>query len=164
MKSMLCFIMLASVCNVDTYIMALVCKTNPRSEASTSWGVIVSMLQKEMQFMVQVKSNFQILVATISTLYFSVFAYGAFIIIQQFESVFDSFESELPIQTSLLIGSYRYWGILGLISAFILFKVSKCKSSKSMNVLIWLAVLSLLLIAFSIWGIYSPVLEGNGQT
>ena len=110
------------------------------------------------------QSNFQILVAIISTLYFSVFAYGAFIIIQQFESVFDSFESELPIQTSLLIGSYRYWGILGLISAFILFKVSKCKSSKSMNVLIWLAVLSLLLIAFSIWGIYSPVLEGNGQT
>ena len=28
---------------VDTVSMALVCKTSPRSEASTSWGVIVSM-------------------------------------------------------------------------------------------------------------------------
>ncbi len=113
--------------------------------------------------MVQVKSNFQIIAATISTLYFSVFAYGAFILIQQFEIVFDSFESELPIQTSLLIGSYRYWGILGLISAFILFRVSKRKSSNEMKVLTWLIVLSLLLIPFAIWGIYSPVLEGSQQ-
>jgi type II secretory pathway component PulF len=74
------------------------------------------MLQKEMQFMVKAKNNFQIIAATISTLYFSVFAYGVFIIIQQFESVFDSFATELPIQTSLLMGSYRYWGILGALS------------------------------------------------
>lgn len=113
--------------------------------------------------MVKAKNNFQIIAATISTLYFSVFAYGVFIIIQQFESVFDSFATELPIQTSLLMGSYRYWGILGVISAFIVFKVSQRKSSQSMKVLIWLIVLSLLLIPFAIWGIYSPVLEGNGQ-
>ncbi|KKO47513.1 hypothetical protein VT06_16685 [Arsukibacterium sp. MJ3] len=111
----------------------------------------------------QVKSNFQVITATISTLYFGLFAYGAFILIQQFESIFDSFEAELPIQTSILIGTYRYWGILGLISAFILYKVSKGKSSKSMKLLIWLFVLSLLLVPFAIWGIYSPVLEGSGQ-
>jgi len=122
------------------------------------------MLQKEMQFMNQVKSNFQILAATISTLYFGLFAYGAFIFIKEFEKVFDSFESELPIQTSLLIGTYHYWGILGLISAFILFKVSKGKSSKSMSVLIWLSVLSILLVVFAIWGVYSPVLESSGQS
>jgi hypothetical protein len=121
------------------------------------------MLQKEMQFMNQIKSNFHILAATASTLYFGLFAYGAFILIKEFENVFDSFESELPFQTSLLIGTYRYWGILGLISAFILFKVSKCKSSKSMSLLIWLGVLSILLVVFAIWGIYSPVLEGSGQ-
>ena len=111
----------------------------------------------------QIKSDFQILAATVSTLYFSLFAYGAFIFIKEFESVFDSFESELPIQTSLLIGTYRYWGILGLVSAFILFKVSKSKSSKSMTVLVWLSVLSILLVVFAIWGLYSPVMESSGQ-
>jgi len=112
----------------------------------------------------QVKSNFQIVTATLSTLYFSLFTYGSFVFIKQFESVFDSFETELPIQTLILIGSYRYWGVLGLISAFILFKVSKCKSSKSMKVLIWLVVLSILLVPFAIWGVYSPVLESGGQS
>jgi hypothetical protein len=111
----------------------------------------------------QVKSDFQIFAATVSTLYFSFFAYGAFIFIKEFESAFDSFESALPIQTSLLIGTYRYWGILGLISAFILFKVSKSKSSKSMTILIWLSVLSILLVVFAIWGLYSPVIESSGQ-
>jgi hypothetical protein len=121
------------------------------------------MLQKEMQFMDQVKSNFQIIAATVSTLYFGLFAYGAFLVIQDFEKIFDSFEIELPIQTSILIASYRYWGILGLISAFILYKVSKGRSSKSMKLLIWLFVLSLLLVPFAIWGVYSPVLENSGQ-
>lgn len=111
----------------------------------------------------QVKSNFQIIAATVSTVYFSLFAYGTFLFIQQFESIFDSFEAELPIQTSILISSYRYWGILGLISAFVLYKVSKGKSSRSMKLLIWLFVLSLLLVPFAIWGVYSPVLEGSNQ-
>ncbi|NRA53958.1 MAG: hypothetical protein HRU23_07410 [Gammaproteobacteria bacterium] len=111
----------------------------------------------------QIKSNFQIIAATVSTLYFGLFAYGAFLVIQQFERIFDSFEAELPIQTYVLIGTYRYWGILGLISAFILYKVSKGKSSKSMKLLICLFVLSLLLVPFAIWGIYSPVLESSGQ-
>jgi hypothetical protein len=121
------------------------------------------MLQKEMQFMDQVKSNFQIIAATVSTLYFGLFAYGAFLVIQDFEKIFDSFEIELPIQTSILIASYRYWGILGLISAFILYKVSKGKCSESMKLLICLFVLSLLLVPFAIWGVYSPVLENSGQ-
>ena len=112
----------------------------------------------------QVNSKFQIIAATVSTLYFSLFAYGAFLFIQQFESIFDSFEAELPIQTSMLINSYRYWGVLGLISAFVLYKVSKGKNSRSMTLLIWLFVLSLLLIPFAIWGVYSPALEGSGQS
>jgi type II secretory pathway component PulF len=109
----------------------------------------------------QVKSNFQIIAATVSTIYFSLFAYGAFLFIQQFESIFDSFGANLPMQTAILIGSYRYWGLLGLVSAFILFKVSKVKSSRSMKLLIWLFVLSLLLVPFAIWGVYSPILEGS---
>ncbi|NQY37632.1 MAG: hypothetical protein HRT38_17795 [Alteromonadaceae bacterium] len=111
----------------------------------------------------QVKSRFQIIVASVSTLYFALFAYGAFIFIYQFERIFESFEVELPIQTSLLIGSYRYWGVLSLISAFILFKVSRCNSNKSIKILGWLIVLSLLLVPLTIWGVYSPVLEASGQ-
>ncbi|WP_236552229.1 hypothetical protein, partial [Alteromonas sp. KUL106] len=118
---------------------------------------------KEMQSMNQVKSNFQVIAATISTLYFGLFAYGAFLVIQEFENVFNSLEAELPIQTSILINSYRYWGVLGLISAFILYKVSKAQSSKSMKLLTLLFVLSVLLVVFAVWGIYSPVLEGNEQ-
>jgi hypothetical protein len=116
-----------------------------------------------MQIMNHLKSNFQIIAATVSTLYFGLFAYGAFLFIQQFERIFDSFEVELPIQTSILIGSYRYWGILSFISAFVLYKVSKGKSSRSMKLLIWLFILSLLLVPFAIWGVYSPILEGSGQ-
>ena len=108
--------------------------------------------------------NFQIIAATVSTLYFGLFAYGAFLVIQDFERILDSFEAELPIQTSILIGSYRYWGILGVISAFILYKVSKGKSSKSMKLLVCFFVLSLLLVPFAIWGVYSHVLEGSPQT
>jgi hypothetical protein len=51
---------------------------------------------------------------------------------------------------------------LSLFSAFILYKVSKGKSSRSMKLLIWLFVLSLLLVPFAIWGVYSPVLENSG--
>ena len=112
----------------------------------------------------QVKSNYQVIAATISTVYFGLFAYVSFLFIQQFETIFDSFGSELPIQTSILIGSYRYWGILGIISAFILYNVSKGKSGNSMKLLIWLLILSLLLVPFAIWGVYSPVLEGSGQS
>jgi hypothetical protein len=32
-----------------------------------------------------------------------------------------------------------------------------------MKLLIWLFVLSLLLVLFAIWGVYSPVLENSGQ-
>jgi hypothetical protein len=112
----------------------------------------------------QVKSNFQVIAATIATLYFGLFAYGAFVFIKQFESIFASFEAELPIQTSILIGTYRYWGILGLISAFLLYKVSKVQSSASMKLLIWLFVLSLLLVPFAIWGVFSPVSVGTDQS
>jgi len=111
----------------------------------------------------QVKSSFQVIAARIATLYFGLFAYGAFVFIKQFESVFDSFEAELPIQTSILIGTYRYWGILGLISAFILYKVSKVQSRESMKLLTWLFLLSLLLVPFAIWGVFSPVLQGPAQ-
>lgn len=114
--------------------------------------------------MSQVKRNFQVIAATISTLYFGLFAYGAFLVIQEFENVFNSLEADLPIQTSILVISYRYWGILGLISAFVLYKVSKGQSSKSMTLLTWLFLLSLLLVVFAVWGIYSPVLAGNEQT
>ncbi len=111
----------------------------------------------------QVKSNFQVIVATIATLYFGVFAYGSFVFIRQFETIFDSFEAVLPIQTSILIGTYRYWGILGLISAFILYKVSKVQSGKSMKLLICLFAFSLLLVPFAIWGVYSPIFQNTGQ-
>lgn len=112
----------------------------------------------------QVRSNYQIIAATLSTLYLGLFAYGAFFIIHQFENVFKSFNAELPLQTTLLVGSYRYWGVLGLISAIILVKVSKRKSSKAMKVLAWLIVLSAMLVPLAIWGLYSPVLDGNAQT
>ena len=112
----------------------------------------------------QVKSNFQIIAASISTLYFSLFSYGAFIIINEFEKIFKSFEADLPLQTSLLIGTYRYWGIFALISTFILLNVSKCKSNKAMTLLTLLIVLSVLLVPLTIWGLYSPVLAGSGQT
>jgi hypothetical protein len=116
-----------------------------------------------MQSINQIKSNFQIIAATVSTLYLGLFAYGAVLFIQQFESIFDSFEAELPIQTFILMGSYRYWGILSLISTFVLYKVSKGKSSRAMKLLIWLFVMSLLLVPFAIWGVYSPVLESSVQ-
>jgi len=121
------------------------------------------MLQKDVHILNQVKSSFQVIAARIATLYFGLFAYGAFVFIKQFESVFDSFEAELPIQTSILIGTYRYWGILGLISAFILYKVSKVQSRESMKLLTWLFLLSLLLVPFAIWGVFSPVLQGPAQ-
>ncbi|WP_448567713.1 hypothetical protein [Thalassotalea ganghwensis] len=109
----------------------------------------------------QVKSNFQVVAATMSTLYFGLFAYGAFLIIQEFENVFNSLEAELPIQTAILISTYRYWGILALVSAFVVYKVSKGHSGKSMKLLVWLLALSFLLVVFAVWGIYSPVLEGK---
>lgn len=111
----------------------------------------------------QINNHFQVIVAAIATLYFGLFAYGAFILVEQFEHVFDSFEAELPIQTSILIGTYRYWGILGFISAFILYKVSKVQSRKLMKLLGWLFLLSLLFVAFALWGVFSPVLQGSGQ-
>jgi len=111
----------------------------------------------------QVKDNFQIIAATVSTLYFSLFAYGAFFFIKEFESIFNSFAADLPIQTVILISTYRYWGILGLISALVLYKVNKGQSSGLMKVLAGLFVLSLLLVPFAIWGVYSPVQQGNAS-
>lgn len=110
----------------------------------------------------QVKRNYQVVAATISTIYFSLFAYGAFIFIQQFEQIFNSFDAELPIQTTILIGSYRYWGILAVISGIVVYKVSKNKNSQLMKLLAWLIAFSCLLALFAIWGVYSPVLESDG--
>ncbi|GHE91819.1 hypothetical protein [Thalassotalea profundi] len=107
------------------------------------------------------KINFQVVITVVATLYFALFACGAFLIIQQFESIFVSFNAELPRQTSLLIGTYRYWGVLGVISTIILCRVSKSSSSKSMKLLLYLFLLSLILVLFAVWGIYSPTLEGT---
>ena len=81
----------------------------------------------------QVKSNFQVVVASIATVYFGLFACAAFLFIRQFEEIFDSFETVLPIQTTILMGTYRYWGVLGLASAFILYKISKCQCGRSVS-------------------------------
>lgn len=110
-----------------------------------------------------VRSKFQVIAASIATLYFALFSIGAYWIISQFEEIFDSFGMEMPIQTSVIMGSYRYWGVLAVISAFILFRVSQSRSNKAMDILVWLVVLSLLLIPFIIWGLYGLVLEHNVQ-
>ena len=108
-------------------------------------------------------SQLQIALASISTLYFALFSFGAYWLIHRFEEIFESFGQELPIQTVILMSSYRYWGISAVVSAFILFKVCQSENSKAMIILAWLAVLSLLLIPFAVWSVYSPIFEWGSQ-
>ena len=114
------------------------------------------------QGMNQVTSKVQIIAASISTLYFSLFSIGSYWFIHQFEEVFEAFGTSLPIQTSVIIGSYRYWGISALVSAFVLFKVSQSENHKAMVILAWLVALSLVIVPFTIWGLYGPPLEASG--
>ncbi len=107
----------------------------------------------------QVKSKSQIIVASISTLYLTLFSFGAYWFIHQFEEVFEAFGTELPLHTGVLIGSYKYWGISAVISAFVLFIVNQSENRKAMVILALLVVLSLLLVPFTIWSLYGPALE-----
>ena len=111
----------------------------------------------------QIKSKSQIILASISTLYFALFSVGAYWLIHQFEEIFEAFGTELPIQTGILIGSYKYWGISAVVSAFILVKVNRSENHKAMIILALLVVLSLLLVPFTIWGLYGPPLELSSQ-
>ena len=108
-------------------------------------------------------SQLQITLASISTLYFALFSFGAYWLIHKFENIFESFDKEIPIQTAILLGSYKYWGISAVVSAFILFKVCQSENNKAMVILAWLAVLSLLLVPFTIWSLYGPIFEWSSQ-
>jgi len=118
---------------------------------------------KDVQGMSKFNSQLQITLASISTLYFALFSFGAYWLIHRFEEVFEAFGEELPIQTAILMGSYRYWGLSAVASAFILFKVCQSENNKAMVILAWLAVLSLLLIPFTVWSVYSPIFEWSTQ-
>jgi len=121
-------------------------------------------VEKEMQSLNKINSNLKIAVTMVSTLYFVLFAYGAYLTIQPFEKIFVSFKAELPLQTSLLIDTYRYWGILSFISAYVLYKVCKGEGGNFNKLLTFLFILTILLVPFAIWGIWSPVLDGSGQS
>ena len=76
--------------------------------------------------------------------------------------MFKAFGADLPTHTVILMGSYRYWGISAVVSAIILFKVYASENDKAMIILAWLAVLSLLLIPFTVWSVYGAIFELSG--
>jgi len=105
------------------------------------------------------QNKFQVVAASTATVYLALFSLGAFIVFGKFGKLFVSLNVKLPIQTELLMGSYKYWGILAILSAIALFKVKQAKNNKFMWLVAATLIVSILLIPLALWGVYSPILD-----
>ena len=103
------------------------------------------------------QSNLQVIFAVIGTAYLSLFAIGALLYIRQFESVFESFEADIPFHTSLILMSYKLWGVFAAISGYITWQTTKKRNRSGMLVIAGLVFLSIILVPVTIWAMYGPV-------
>ncbi len=93
----------------------------------------------------------------------TVIALAAFFVFPAFFKVFSSFGADLPLLTLLLLASGPYWGVLPLVSAVVSFDVWRRKECSrrykiaAMSLLVCLAVLAVVIIPISAWGLYSPI-------
>lgn len=94
----------------------------------------------------------------ILTVYIIIFSILAFAIVGAFDEIFRSLGATLPMQTELLLSSYKYWGILAVIPAIAFYNSLQKDVKVSASLLIGTIFISILLLLFTIWGIYSPVL------
>jgi hypothetical protein len=93
----------------------------------------------------------------IFTIYFIAFSIGGYFIVSPFEAVFDSFGGNLPVSTLVLLATYKYWGILAIVSLVVLARLHQGKGKGLRRVLSAMAVATGLLVPFTCWAMYSPV-------
>ena len=87
-----------------------------------------------------------------------VLAVGALIVVPQFQDVFTDFGATLPLQTKVLLATYRWWGVV-VLGTLGLWALWPNPSNKGAAALIFGLASAMLLFLFGAWAAYAPIFE-----
>lgn len=91
-------------------------------------------------------------------------AVGALFVVPVFQETFINAGVRLPLETRILLSTYRWWSTVALITLglWVLWPV---RSSKGIAALVFGWVSAFLLLPFGVWALYAPIFKiaaGNG--
>ena len=110
--------------------------------------------------------NGSLIFTGIATLLLFVVSYYANQILPDFHEVFNGFETDLPLSTSIVISSYEVWWFLPVISIFIFIDIARRSSNENelyfrsiKKVGIAGILLAILICMFSVYAVYAPTMQ-----
>ncbi len=89
----------------------------------------------------------------------------AAIVVPELATMYESFGAELPIETRLLLGTYRWYGLLGLVVLGLGLFWPRASDRGVLALVVGVGG-SLLLVIFSAWSLYRPIfmLAATGES
>lgn len=85
-------------------------------------------------------------------------AVGAFLVVPVFQETFVNAGAQLPLETRILLTTFRWWGIVVLVTLG-LWVLWPMRSSKGTVALAFGVVSAMLLFQFGIWAVYAPIFQ-----
>jgi hypothetical protein len=83
-------------------------------------------------------------------------AVGAFLVVPQFQEVFTNFGAKLPFVTSLMLATFRWWGISPVI-ALALWLLWPNPGNRGAAAVVFGAVSAVALFLFGLYACYAPI-------
>jgi hypothetical protein len=87
-----------------------------------------------------------------------VVAVGAFVVVPQFQEVFTNFGAELPFVTSLLLATFRWWGIFPVV-ALALWLSWPNPANRGAAAVVFGATSAAVLFLFGWYACYAPIFQ-----
>jgi len=107
-----------------------------------------------------------LILVSISTLFLFALAYFANLVLPDFKEVFDGFGTDLPLSTSLVIGSYPAWWLLPILASVVLIDIFRRKTDVDKGYIVKVKRIgiagigiSIFLFIFSVYAVYAPVIN-----
>lgn len=80
----------------------------------------------------------------------------AAIVVPEMAAMYESFGAELPIETRLLLGTYRWYGLLGFVVLGLGLWWPRASDRGVLAMVVGVGG-SVLLVIFSVWSLYRPI-------
>lgn len=79
-------------------------------------------------------------------------------LVSDFIELFENTNSELPFQTSFIISTYMFWALLSVPSFYSSYLLITKETINSWWFVAFSVVSVLVILPFTVWGLYAPVL------
>ncbi len=104
-------------------------------------------------------------IALVAFIELSLLAGFGFMVISDFESLFQSFGGPVPYITELYFHTYKFWGVLAIFPLLTLVQSFTHKQNfavsflPTLSILITLGVLGMIIFLFTVFTMYAPIFE-----